>query len=38
MTDNTGDESLPFDVEAFLATSGVARRLVKFAAATTIYA
>ena len=38
MTDNTGHESLPFDVEAFLATSGVARRLVTFVAATTIYA
>jgi CRP-like cAMP-binding protein len=32
------DGALPFDVEAFLATSGVARRLVKFAPATTIYA
>ena len=31
-------ESLPFDLETFLATSGVARRLVKFAAGATIYA
>lgn len=31
------DEPLPFDVEAFLASSGVARRLVKFAPAATIY-
>jgi CRP/FNR family cyclic AMP-dependent transcriptional regulator len=38
MTGERRDGLLPFDVEAFLATSGVARRLVKFAPATTIYA
>ena len=38
MIDSGRDESLPFDVEAFLATSGVARRLVKFTPATAIYA
>lgn len=38
MTDEGRGGMLPFDVEAFLATSGVARRLVKFAPATTIYA
>jgi CRP/FNR family transcriptional regulator, cyclic AMP receptor protein len=32
------DEVLPFDVESYLATAGVARRLVKFAPTTTIYA
>jgi CRP/FNR family cyclic AMP-dependent transcriptional regulator len=38
MFDHGRDGALPFDVEAFLATSGVARRLVKFAPGTTIYA
>ena len=38
MTERGRDEALPFDVEAYLATSGVARRLVKFPPATTIYA
>ena len=38
MTDLGHDGVLPFDLEAFLATSGVARRLVKFAPAATIYA
>jgi CRP/FNR family transcriptional regulator, cyclic AMP receptor protein len=37
--DNQGREvAPPFDVEAFLATSGAARRLVRFAPAATIYA
>jgi CRP-like cAMP-binding protein len=38
MVEQARNGAIPFDVEAFLATSGVARRLVKFAPATTIYA
>jgi CRP-like cAMP-binding protein len=34
----TGRDDRPFDVEAFLTTSGVARRLIRFAAGATIYA
>lgn len=37
MAEKVPDRALPFDVEAYLATSGVARRLVKFAPAATIY-
>lgn len=38
MNDQRREGAFPFDVEAFLATSGVARRLVKFAPDATIYA
>jgi CRP/FNR family transcriptional regulator, cyclic AMP receptor protein len=38
VNDQGREGAIAFDVEAFLATSGVARRLVKFAPATTIYA
>lgn len=38
MSEQVPVDALAFDVEAFLATSGVARRLVKFAPSSTIYA
>jgi CRP-like cAMP-binding protein len=37
MADSGHNAVPPFDVEAFLATAGVARRVIKFAPATTIY-